>query len=79
MESVYDWVTIAMFAGLIVLYLQRSQGDERHDPLWHYLAAGAGCAAADVAGNRGQPIIAVALILLTIGYIFFVLKPFSTR
>lgn len=35
METVYDWVSLAIFAGLIVLFLQRSTGDraEKDAPL----------------------------------------------
>ena len=38
MSTIYDWVTIGIFAGLIVLFLQRStdEGPEV-DSIWHYL------------------------------------------
>ena len=29
MQTIYDWVTVAIFAGLIVIFLQRSVGDFR--------------------------------------------------
>jgi hypothetical protein len=53
METVYDWVTLAIFAGLIVLFLQRSTGDraEKDVSLLYYLAAGVGCAVANYFGN----------------------------
>ena len=28
METVYDWVTVAIFAGLVVLFVQRSTTEE---------------------------------------------------
>ena len=28
METVYDWVTVAIFAGLVVLFMQRSMSDQ---------------------------------------------------
>lgn len=81
METVYDWVTLAIFAGLIVLFLQRSTGDraEKDVSLLYYLAAGVGCAVANYFGNKGQDIIAVALLVATIGFIIVCLKPFGFR
>ena len=29
MEFVYDWVTVAIFAGLVVLFVQRSTAEEQ--------------------------------------------------
>ena len=39
METIYDWVTVAIFAGLIVLFLTRSTAEEQpreHDSLLLY-------------------------------------------
>ena len=63
METVYDWVTVAIFAGLVVLFLQRSSAEtEPRDSIWQYLAAAIGCAVANYLGNNaikasvpGQP------------------------
>ena len=52
MQTVYDWATMIVFAGLIVLFLQRSQGAPR-DHLWQYLVAAVGCAATNYLGNEG--------------------------
>jgi hypothetical protein len=41
-SSVYDWVTVAIFAGLIVLYLKRSEAEHLRDSLWQYLVASLG-------------------------------------
>jgi hypothetical protein len=81
METVYDWVSLGIFAGLIVLFLQRSTGDhpERDAPLLYYLGAGIGCATANYAGNHGQDLIAVGLIVITVLFIFFFLDPFKLR
>ncbi len=43
METVYDWVTMAIFAGLVVLFLQRSMSDERQDSMIPYMAGAAMC------------------------------------
>lgn len=81
METIYDWVSLAIFAGLIVLFLQRSTGDraEKDASLFHYLGAGVGCAAANYFGNKGQDIIAVALIAATVAFIAYFLKPFRLK
>lgn len=78
MQTVYDWVTVAIFAGLVVLFLQRSNQDEPQDSLWSYLGAGVGCAAANYFGNEGNHVIAVALIIGIFAFVFLVLKPFKT-
>jgi hypothetical protein len=31
METPYDWVTVGIFAGLVVLFMQRSTSDEVED------------------------------------------------
>ena len=90
METVYDWVTVAVFAGLIVLFLQRSSGnDEPQDSIWQYLAASVGCAAANYLGNQAVKHgadgptdyvnhgLAIIVLLGTLAYIWIVLKPFK--
>lgn len=81
METVYDWVSLAIFAGLVVLFLQRSTGDhsEKDVSIFYYLAAGVGCAAANYFGNEGQVAVAIALLVATIGFIIYFLKPFPVK
>lgn len=81
MKTPYDWVTIAIFAGLIVLFMQRSttQDEDIHDPLWMYLLAGGGCAVANYLGNEEMHLPAVAMIGLTIAFIIHYLKPFKSQ
>ena len=81
METIYDWVSLAIFAGLIVLFLQRSTGDrpEKDVSLLYYLGAGAGCAVADYAGNHGQNAVAILLLAATVAFILYYLKPFKLR
>ena len=83
METPYDWITIIVFAGLIVLFLQRSQGVAR-DHLWQYLVAAIGCAGTNYLGNEaiklentGYHLAAVALGIGTLAFIWFALKPFT--
>ena len=78
MDTIYDWLSLAIFAGLIVLFLQRSTS-ERSDndvSLLYYLAPGVGCAVANYFGNKGQDIVAILLLLATVGFIAYFLKPF---
>jgi hypothetical protein len=83
METPYDWLTVMTFAGLIVLFLQRSQGEAR-DHLWQYLVAAVGCAVTNYIGNEamksGEVLLhagAAALFIATIGFIWRVLQPFN--
>ena len=78
METAYDWITVGIFAGLVVLFLQRSVGsEEQDDKLRDYLIAGVGCAASNYFGNEGQHAVAVLLIAATLVYIVYFLKPFE--
>ena len=79
METPYDWITVGIFAGLIVLFMQRStsdSGDNVDDPLWMYLAAGVGCAVANYIGNEGQHLLAIVALVATLAFVVHFLKPF---
>lgn len=82
METAYDWITVAIFAGLVVLFLQRSSAANPVDSIWQYLGAALGCAVANWFGNealKGEGLLyhaaAVATIIGTLAYIHIVLKP----
>ncbi|MFT3975968.1 MAG: hypothetical protein QM688_02455 [Sphingomonas bacterium] len=75
MQTAYDWITTALFAGLAVLLLQRSSQDDPPDRLWQYLPPALGCAAANYFGNDSRHLIAVFILAATVGYIIYVLKP----
>lgn len=78
MNTVFDALTMMIFAGLIVLFLQRSTGTtEYKDAIWQYLVAAIGCAVSNYLGNEGYPIPAVVLIVATLAFIFYVLRPFA--
>lgn len=78
MKTPFDWITIAIFAGLIVLLMQRSTGDgPPRDALWQYLVAALGCAATNYLGNHGLIWPAIGALLATIVFIQYVLKPFD--
>lgn len=79
METVYDWTCLAIFAGLIVLFLHRStdRSPAGNDSLLFYLVAGAGCGVANYFGNNGYDLIAILIIVATLAFIFYFLKPFK--
>ena len=90
METPYDWVTVAIFAGLIVLFLQRSSAEgEPQDSIWQYLGASVGCAVANYFGNHAikngvdgmtdylNHGVAIVVLIGTIAYIWVALKPFQ--
>ena len=80
MQTVYDWVTVAVFAMLVVLLLQRSVGPEEHeDKLYHYLIPASGCALANYLGNNGNGVGAFAVLGVAIAYAVYFLKPFPLR
>ena len=78
MNTAYDWITVIIFAGLIVMFLQRSTSDEprENDSIFLYLGAGVGCAVANYLGNHDLPWLAIPLIVGTLAYIYYLLKPF---
>lgn len=79
METVYDWLTVSIFAGLIVLFLQRSSAEEPKDELYQYFPPAIGCAAANYLGNHDQAILAWLIILASLAYVWYGLKPFTGR
>ncbi len=80
MKTIYDWISLGIFAGLVVLFLQRSTGaeDNHNDPLILYLVAGAACGVANYLGDNGQDVLAALLLASTVVFIFIFLKPFGS-
>ena len=77
METIYDWVTVAVFAGLIVLFLQRSVAERQTDRVVDYLPPAICCALGNYLGNHEQHVLAILVILTVPVYTWFVLKPFA--
>ena len=77
MTTAFDWIATAIFAGLVVLFLQRSLDRESFDddPMWRYLAAAVGCALLNYLGNEVSTLLGVAALFATIGFIVFELRP----
>jgi hypothetical protein len=78
MSTAWDFITLAVFAGLIVLFLQRSMDNRptEHDPMWRYLVAATGCALTNYLGNEVSGLAAAAALIATIGFILYELRPF---
>lgn len=77
MTTLFDWLTIALFAALIVLFLNRSTSSGTpSDSMWHYAPPAVGCAAANYLGNHEQAALGFAVVALVIGYVVYFLKPF---
>jgi NhaP-type Na+/H+ or K+/H+ antiporter len=79
METPYDWITVALFAGLIVVFLQRSVGDQPSDSALNYLPPAIGCALANYLGNEGYHAFAIVGIVAIMAYIFYVIDPLNRR
>lgn len=78
METAYDWITIAAFAALAVLFLQRSAGPRPPgDRMPHYLVAAVCCAGVNWLGNHGYDLPAIALGIAGVAYVFYFLRPFT--
>jgi len=77
LETAYDWITVAIFAGLVVLFMQRSTSDDPKDSLWQYLVPSVGCAVANYLGNEGHSIPAILIIAASLAFTYYVLKPFE--
>ena len=60
MNTIYDLLTMALFAGLVVLFLQRSASEDTSDDhLYRYLPPAVGLAAANWCGNHEQDFFAI--------------------
>jgi uncharacterized membrane protein YjjP (DUF1212 family) len=77
MQTVWDWLSLAVFAGLAVLYLQRSVDENGpKDRIIDYLPPAIACAIANYVGNHGYGIFAILLLAAAVAHIVFILKPF---
>jgi len=80
MKSLYDLLTGIVFAGIAVLFLQRSTSKEDHgDRIYHYAPPAVGCALANYLGNKGYDLPAILLIAAVVIYSVVILKPFPFK
>ena len=76
MTTVFDWLTVAIFAALAVVYLQRSVGPRpAHDAIWKYVPPALSCVAANQVGNAGWALPAAVIMLSAMAYVWFVIRP----
>lgn len=75
METAWDWLTLMVFTGLVVLLLQRSAAENPVDKLWHYAPPAIGCAVVNYIGNEGYVWLAGAGLIAILAYIYAVLRP----
>jgi Na+/H+-dicarboxylate symporter len=79
-ETVYDWITVAIFGALVVLFLHRSvQPGEPQDTILHYLPPSVGCAVANYVGNEGHGLFSFLIVVAVLIYVALVLKPFGLK
>lgn len=74
METIWDWLTLFAFAGLVTLMLQRSSEEKVRDKLWHYAPPALGCAVANYVGNQGMNVVAALILVAVAAYVVVVLK-----
>ena len=74
METIWDWITIFAFAGLVTMMLQRSSEETPRDKLWHYAPPALACAVANQVGNAQYHLFAALILAGVMVYIFWVLK-----
>jgi hypothetical protein len=79
METLYDWITVAVFGGLVVLFLHRSTQPDPQDTIWHYLPPAIGCAIANWLGNKGMGPASAGVMVAVLAYIVLILKPFGLK
>jgi len=69
MSTLFDWLSVLLFSGLAVLYLQRSVTPSgRRDRVLSYLPPALGCAGANWLGNGGYEGWGYALLAATLAY-----------
>ena len=72
METAFDFLTVACFAGLVIVFFQFTKRDAR--TLMQLMIAGAAFAIANQLGNAGLPIFALILIVVGAGYAALVVQ-----
>lgn len=75
MNTPFDWLSVALFSALALLFLRRSASPEPSDRMIAYLPPALGCAAGNQLGNHGYPIWGGIVLIATVAYVIIVLKP----
>jgi hypothetical protein len=78
LKTIYDLIAIGLFAGLAILFLQRSASRALDPiPIWKYGLPAVGCALADYLGDHDQMIASIAIFLVVAVYCVMALHPFQ--
>ena len=76
MQTVFDWASVAVFAALVVIFMQRSIGPRpASDRMLNYVPPAVGCALGNYAGNEGYGVVGFIILALVVVYIIRVIKP----
>ena len=80
MKTLYDVFSCIIFAGVAVIFLQRSAASARDaTSLWRYVVAALGCAIGDVLGNDGYAIAGVLMLVATVAFSLLALNLLPPR
>ena len=78
MQTVFDWVTVAIFMAAAGTFFYRSQRE--WPPLYKYLAISIGCAIANQLGNLGFAVPALVMIgALIAALVWLGSRPYNVR
>lgn len=72
METIFDVVTMTCFAGLVIAFFRFTNRNRR--TLMEFVLAALALAVANQIGNAGQTVLAVSLILGSLGFVALVAK-----
>jgi hypothetical protein len=67
METLFDIVTVTCFVGLVIAFFRFTDRNRR--TLIEFVLAGFALAVANQVGNAGQTVLAVSLILGSLGFV----------
>jgi hypothetical protein len=79
MQTLFDWLSLIVFAALAMLFLQRSAEGESMGRMWLYLPPAGGCALANYLGNNDYTLPGALLLVASVAYIVLVLKPIAFK
>ena len=72
MTTAFDFLTVACFAGLVIVYLYSPERDTR--TLMHLSVSAIAFAVANQVGNAGLTLFGLILVVAGAGYAFLVVK-----
>jgi hypothetical protein len=78
MNTIYDWVTVALFAALLIMVVRGAAAGMSAARLLQYLGAAIGCALINWLGNNGYHVAAIACGAFVLLYTWVVLRPFDS-